>query len=588
MSVKVITTKQPSYLEALLQENCNLKLVYHDKKAESAHVIASGDESNIPDVSELDLTGHPLQVDLGGDDVIENGISEKPANWSSQEASQFPLTFSEGRTFINKQLRLGSPNESIYCICDGSDEEKTVGLGVVVAPHKNIRTLVRILPCCEENSEQTSLEHLQNEFLKLLGDYNADVKICIKKTYNLFGYNLKNCHALQNAECNGNITLDVLTVEKSKFYKSNHVSKMNFQVIIGHNNSRIRRLFEELCLVQSYIAVIQNNQQLNANTIINCEDGMDYSDITSKIVDLLRVQEIYSERPSFNKLDLENLRETSIFDKLWDILKHCKSVGDLHDCFQLFFEELEVVEARVGILEGCNDSTVAELVKGILDDRVVVTTLSLPQCLEFLIDLGLVKLKNDYLAIITSFPQIARDGLLKMWSDFKGEDCVNIIPKRKSRVTINSKSVISDMTSSKLKLFFLDSLHKVSELMLLYRDNLPVSDENFDAFCRAVCDKFIDRFERVIVWIDLKQLRLCQVSGVPSIGERQFLQNNSPSAFAVKMNSVVNREEITAVYHFSDFLILPPCVYDNYEVSCEKDSGKMLYVTQLLSYNDCC
>ncbi|XP_044267226.1 uncharacterized protein LOC123013009 [Tribolium madens] len=577
MYVKVITTKQPSYLEALLQENCNLKLVFKEKKAESPHII-SGEETEIHELSDFDLTGDPLKTDLGGDDIIEDIILTKPTNWSSEEAQQYPLALSEARTFINNQLRLKSRNESIYCICDGSDAKKTVGLGTVVTPKKIVRTLVHVLPCCYDNNSEQTIDHLKNEFLKSLKNANANVKTFIKKSYNLFGYNLENCHSFQNVEYNGNITIDVSTFMDSKSSKNNTVSKMNFQVIIGHNNSRINRLYQELCLVQSYITLLQDTQRVNDNTIINSEHDMDPSDINSIILDFIHAQKSYGGR-SFTNLDLENLRQTNILDKLWDSLKHCKTVGDLCHCFQFFFEEFET---GVQTVEE-SDCTLAELVNG----RIIVSSLSLPQCVELLIELGLIKLKNDYLAIITSFYPFAKDSLLKMWNDLKAETNVNTDLQRKSRISVNTKSVIADMTSNKLKLFYLDSLHKVSELMLLYKDNLSILEEYFDTFCEAVCKRFIDKFEKVVVWTDLKQLRVCHFSDVvSSTGDQLFLQNNSPITFAVKMSSKVDSEEIIVVHHFSEFLILPPCVYDNYEINCDEKDVKTLYVTKLVGYID--
>lgn len=103
---------------------------------------------------------------------------------------------------------------SIYCICDGSDIQKTVGLGTLLAHNKITRTVVSVLPCCNENSETITIENLKKEHFKNVRKI-ADFEIVTQHCYNLFGYNLRNCSSLQNLEYNGNVAVEVLNIETS-------------------------------------------------------------------------------------------------------------------------------------------------------------------------------------------------------------------------------------------------------------------------------------------------------------------------------------------------------------------------------------
>lgn len=89
-------------------------------------------------------------------------------------------------------------------------------------------------------------------------------------------------------------------------------------------------------------------------------------------------------------------------------------MSDLRECFHFFFEELVEKVPDVQILNE-DYSTIGEIVNGILAGRIAVPTLSFSQCLELLVDLGLEKLKNDYLVVINKFSLIAKESFMDMW-----------------------------------------------------------------------------------------------------------------------------------------------------------------------------
>lgn len=59
--------------------------------------------------------------------------------------------------------------------------------------------------------------------------------------------------------------------------------------------------------------------------------------------------------------------------------------------------------------------TIAEIMTGIFNGKIAVPTLSYRESLELLIELGLEKLKNDYLCIINYFSTDSHKTLLLQW-----------------------------------------------------------------------------------------------------------------------------------------------------------------------------
>lgn len=89
-------------------------------------------------------------------------------------------------------------------------------------------------------------------------------------------------------------------------------------------------------------------------------------------------------------------------------------MGDLRDSLCCFFEELLETERRLQISDD-NQSISAEIISGLINGKVIVPTLSFLQCLELLIDLGVEKMKRDYLTLIRNFNFLAQETILHKW-----------------------------------------------------------------------------------------------------------------------------------------------------------------------------
>lgn len=64
----------------------------------STKLCEGSGKSTDSDVSDLDLTGSPLKVDLHSDDTYSSTfIFEGPNNWTDEEVLHFPITYKQAR-----------------------------------------------------------------------------------------------------------------------------------------------------------------------------------------------------------------------------------------------------------------------------------------------------------------------------------------------------------------------------------------------------------------------------------------------------------------------------------------------------------
>lgn len=60
----------------------------------------SNKSSENSSISELDLTGSPLKVDLHGDDTCSSFLLDRGSNWTEEEILHFPITLKQARYLI--------------------------------------------------------------------------------------------------------------------------------------------------------------------------------------------------------------------------------------------------------------------------------------------------------------------------------------------------------------------------------------------------------------------------------------------------------------------------------------------------------
>lgn len=99
---------------------------------------------------------------------------------------------------------------------------------------------------------------------------------------------------------------------------------------------------------------------------------------------------------------VENIWERSsmdVTDQLWNLMSvHCSTYGKLVDCLNAFITEIAYNQKNIYIAD-LNHTVLAELLRGIIAGKMAVPTLTGTQPIEILIELGIEKLRKDYVYI---------------------------------------------------------------------------------------------------------------------------------------------------------------------------------------------
>jgi hypothetical protein len=148
-----------------------------------------------------------------------------------------------------------------------------------------------------------------------------------------------------------------------------------------------------------------------------------------------------------------------------------------------------------------------------------------------------------------------------------------------SRISINPRAPITSLENNKLKLSYLYSLHKFTEFIFIYKENLPMLEECFHSFCMSLFKQFVVSFRKNS---DMR-LQLCQFSSNISFADAEkFIKNAFLTAWSVKMVS----QQLTTIFHFSEHPIFPPSIYDRYDIKYECNDDQNLYVTKVMIVTD--
>ncbi|KAJ8950480.1 hypothetical protein NQ314_007867 [Rhamnusium bicolor] len=487
---KAEITCPPTYIREFFVDDEEIILVY-DKRDISYNDDISPQKAHIKkeindNSSALDLTGTPLKVDLEGDESFGScGKCVRLNHWTVEESTHFPLSIQWARFYINRQNRIknseGEKQNAIYVVCDGSDSLCAVLLGSQKCNSSIMTTLVDFL---------------------------------VKFKYYLYGTFLQNFRNVTHTEHHGSISVEV-TCNKCVFNVPQNPSsmKMVLKIIAGHNLSSVYFLWEELCLLQTYLDILSDSDKCNDELTIISNAPIPEPDIYRNINNIIGSHLL--KREAKMKFDLKNIRQEHILDNLWDILKCCEDLSVLRDTLHYFFEELVEADSNIKIPESDN------------------------------------KFQNEELT--------AQSG------------------HRKTRITVNLKSGVIDLCHNISKLAYLGKLHVATELIFLIKGQANLPEETFDYFCERVYKNYVVKDTAPHDFTDLQRSPLCptfQYSVSHNVIHDQYREveagsyarMETPVIWAMQMTSTVRNLEITTTYHLSEHPIFPTTVYDSYVV----------------------
>lgn len=162
-------------------------------------------------------------------------------------------------------------------------------------------------------------------------------------------------------------------------------------------------------MLELYINTLKEyeNQEMQYSywlpTISNAITIDDPIDLVIKIVHNPSHRSRVNKNKNFSNLktlveDVECRNSIDITDLLWNVLINCSTYGKLLDCLNVFLTEVAHNKDEVYIAES-NNCVLAELLRGILAGKMAVPTFTGTQPIEILIEIGIEKLRKDYVHI---------------------------------------------------------------------------------------------------------------------------------------------------------------------------------------------
>ncbi|XP_018322082.1 uncharacterized protein LOC108734867 isoform X2 [Agrilus planipennis] len=349
-------TKTPTYLKHLTRSNEEIILIC-GQKPKSVN-INSDDDSNedITVNNELDLTGSPLTLDLSKEDSVCSDIIDPINWWTADEAKHYPINLQHARKYLNLLYRSkgsdnsGDATKKYFCLCDGKNEGKVVIIGSCKNDTLFSRTLVYDYGCLSSLDQTIKVDSMKKKHMSNANCSTAEIDNNVCGLYSIFGKDLSNAHVSTNSEMIGSVLIDAqwknCEVDIPQ-YKSELQLKM--QLIAGHTQSLMQKFWNNIVILHYLIDIKLKNKATFLENDMYWIEYKSFTKLTQLITEILNeptfkhsntVKDRASTSLSYLITSIAEIKEETIFDKLWRLLISCKEVSDLKDCFSIIFEDI--------------------------------------------------------------------------------------------------------------------------------------------------------------------------------------------------------------------------------------------------------
>lgn len=264
-------------------------------------------------------------------------------------------------------------------------------------------------------------------------------------------------------------------------------------------------------------------------------------DYTERTKDIIHIVE--------NVLERENL---DITDKLWSVLVRCGSYEMLVDCLNVFMTEIAHNRTKVYIADG-NNSWPAGLIKGIISGVTAVPTFTGTQPFQFLILLGIEKLRKDYVHILTQANVLTEE---QINSYLKFNECDKKDLGARKYVVLRETQLV-DINQINLEMTVFGRLETLCELLCLVPQD----------WLKYVSDAAVKQFlstdlSPINSFTSLAANHIYELNAI--LPARAVLQHEAvsmPVQVTKNIESLSSHLNMLSVLHLSLRPIFPPCIY---------------------------
>ncbi|CAH0392353.1 unnamed protein product [Bemisia tabaci] len=281
------------------------------------------------------------------------------------------------------------------------------------------------------------------------------------------------------------------------------VAKTNFLINfkVGFNGSIIKPIWDQLQLLQKFLDVILMKQEVdpenpgsNKSLFIEFNDSdVSPHTIEESLTALLKAANHAVPYLSKNRLEAEKKEKNSFIrvvedtvsnqkqaidftDEIWNILKDCSTYRELQKYMEMIFHQIRKGTLKP-VIQRSNGTRLAHKIRCLMADSAYDFEITVNP-LEYLIELGIEKLKNDFLSIFSTL--ITHHGKL----------CVPSLPSFKDF----KSSDISWTEVCSGWLVWLGRMCTSLEVFILTELKLNLKSQGMDPKCMAILNQILERF----------------------------------------------------------------------------------------------
>lgn len=592
-------TKTPSYLSTLLDRVEDIAFIYktadnrnssiNDKSFEIDTFQKNEKKENIGDV-----TGSPLKVDLDTSSFLSFELFDDCTNfWQKNEETYHPISYEKSKKLIEDYWKENYKNKHalpVWCLCDGTDDKKTLLLTALRSPTAISRTLVTRKGYLPKNHPNIAFDAFCNEHFKTVDELTSEKQkiplrqlACdISSIYELYGSkitinNFKNCNLL------GSVYLEIKwNVCSADIPINSATSIMTVQTIVGQENSAMYRFWKELLLLELYTKVLteyNSEDMLNNDWLPSNSGAFQDVNLIDQIVEMVNdchhAARVVGDREGKKLLKIvENVdnRETyDITDKIWDILNKCSTYGNLKDCLNVVFTEIAQTENKI-LVSDSNITVMAQMIRDIMARRPAMACLTGTQPIEILVDIGLQKLQKDFNYICSEFDITSAHKfndkfktIFMKYYDFNNADpsknidntdLFKILQTNIRNALYHKKSIINyDYLQERIKI--LGQLHIMLETLLL----VPTQWQSTSL--QSIYEHYVENSELLFdSFATLALTKLYEVQLKLAVSEiYEYVKILNPVMWRMSLTYSKHIYSVQSVFHLAQRPIFPPALY---------------------------
>ncbi|XP_046573629.1 protein zwilch homolog [Haliotis rubra] len=377
----------------------------------------------------LDLDGSPLKlqayVDLSSFDSPSSVSSPKYINQvCKKERRDFGISNQKARCllsmfstyFTNNHTNNGNENIDLipdfWVLCDGSDIKSTIIRGVQPV-HVDGKTGLRISSVTQSDKDIDLKREIVFDSSSVLSDTSCYAR-----------YNVTDSVSDEMVGYQGSLAVDMEWARSTLLLQkppSHAAAFIKASVTAGDMRSPAYSFYEELTLLKSFVSSVTTG---DINWIGEVSDVPLIESVKKLIEQLQQGDRVVQEENEDDSVDvissLENLvfrehKDLDFTDHLWKVLISCSSFSDLESSLKYIFNCLSSGSVQP-MVHNNNHTTMAQLVRDSYVGRMMVPPLKGITPIILLAEMGVEKLKRDYINTFLSSDMTTLSHLTNMVS----------------------------------------------------------------------------------------------------------------------------------------------------------------------------